>query len=318
MLCPLCKKETKKRLSDKIRSGEDRSVCLCPVCELGILDDRRSQKELQTYYQQQYRQDYKPSLKTESNPEDLFNSYVDFQQERIDLVKPYLGKDKRLLEIGCSAGMFLYHISGKVKEIVGMDFDVASAQFAEKKCCCQICTEPLSKSPLKEKSFDIICAFQVLEHVKDPVAFLREVGKYLKDDGILFVEVPNLHDVLLSTYDLKFHKQFYFHAAHLYYFSKKSFSLALEQAGFSGDFHFLQDYNLTNHFNWISCDSPQSNCRPGLSLPKFPLRSGVNEKVAQELNGFLRRVDEEYKAMLARLELSSNLAFLGKKVRNEA
>lgn len=313
MNCPLCKKETNKVLTKKLRKGEERLVYHCQSCDLGILDEQKSAVELKEYYKKTYRREYKPDLSQRTDAQALFESYVDFQQDRLRLVAPYLGKEKRLLEIGCSVGMFLYHVKDKVKEAVGMDFDQRSAEFAAKKCNCQVYTKPILETPLKEESFDVICVFQVLEHVKDPLEFLLQIKKYLKNDGVLHLEVPNLKDILVSTYNLPYHQQFYFHAAHLYYFTTKSLLVLLSKAGFAGKIHFSQDYNIVNHFHWLLNDQPQKNCLPGLSKPEFSLQANVDLKTKDSLNSFLAKIDREYKQLLEKLELASNIAFVGKK-----
>jgi 2-polyprenyl-3-methyl-5-hydroxy-6-metoxy-1,4-benzoquinol methylase len=300
-------------MADKLRSGEARRIFFCPDCEIGILDNKQNEEELKQYYRKHYRKEYKPALAQKTNSKKLFDSYVNFQQNRLKLIQPYLKKGKRLLEIGCSAGMFLYNVRDKVSEAVGMDFDLDSAAFARKKCGCEIYSDKLTETPLKEKSFDIICAFQVLEHVKSPVEFLSEVKKYLKDDGILFLEVPNVQDALISTYKLDYHFQFYFHSAHLYYYSRKALNLILKKAGFKGKFYFTQDYNVINHFNWIINDKPQGDCMPGLSNPVFPLRKNVHDSRRKKIEAFIGRMDREYKDLLSKLQLTSNIAFIGKK-----
>ena len=42
------------------------------------------------------------------------------------------------------------------------------------------------------KKFDIITAFDVIEHVLDPLNFLRKLKKKLKKNGIIFVYTPNI------------------------------------------------------------------------------------------------------------------------------
>jgi 2-polyprenyl-3-methyl-5-hydroxy-6-metoxy-1,4-benzoquinol methylase len=311
MICPLCNKETNDILTNKLRKGEELKVYHCRCCDLGFLNDPRTEDEIKAYYKKQYRKEYSPKINAETDAEELFNIYSGFQQERLSLIGPYLGKDKRLLEIGCSAGMFLYHVKEKVKEVVGLDFDKSSAEYTMQKCQCKVYTSELANTPLKKESFDIICAFQVLEHVKSPLEFLLQVKEYLKVDGILYLEVPNLHDVLVSTFDLPYHHQFYFHAAHLLYFSRKSLRGLLAKAGYTGEFHFIQDYNIVNHFNWILNDRPQADCLPGLSRPQFPFRANVNPKIKESMNNFLYKTDMAYKALLAKLELTANLAFIG-------
>lgn len=313
MICPLCNNEADIILTSKLRKGENRNVYYCNECDLGLLDDSMTEEELKAYYQESYREDYKPNLKDETSPEDLFNTYVNFQHDRLRLITPYLDKTKRLLEIGCSAGMFLYHVKDKLKEVVGIDFDINATRYASSICECEVYTEELGNTPLEENSFDIICAFQVLEHVKLPFNFLSQIKKYLKNDGVLYIEVPNLHDVLVSTYNLPHHYQFFFHSAHLYYFSKRSLTKLFNKVGFVGEFFYTQDYNIVNHFNWLLNDRPQSDCIPGLSTPKFIIRDEVKDEVKDQLNSFIVRLDKEYKELLSKLELTSNISFIGHK-----
>lgn len=313
MRCPVCRKDTARVMARKLRSGEERKIFFCPACEVGILDNKQNEEELRRYYSGKYRKEYKPTLAGATNAKKLFESYAGFQQNRLRLIKPYLKKGKRLLEIGCSAGMFLYNVKDKVSEAVGMDFDLDSAAYARKKCGCAVYSDRLPETPLKEKYFDIICAFQVLEHVKNPVEFLSEVKKYLKDDGILFIEVPNVYDALISTYKLDFHYQFYFHSAHLYYYSRKTLEKMLKKAGFNGKFYFTQDYNVVNHFNWLINDRPQGDCMPGLSKAALPLRKGIPAARKKALEAFIEKTDREYKDLLSKLQITSNIAFIGKK-----
>lgn len=312
--CPLCGKSTPLIVSDKLRKGESRKVHYCRSCDLGFLDNKESAAEIKAYYRSNYRKEYKPDIQAKTDAENLFKTYAPFQVGRLDLIRPYLKKDTRLLEIGCSAGMFLWHVKKMVKEVVGIDFDAASAAYAAKKCGCTVYTTEIASTPLEKKSFDVICMFQTLEHVKDPLKFLDEVAEYLKPEGILYVEVPNLKDILVSSYDLPYHAQFYYHSAHLYYFTLKSLSKLLAKAGFKGKFSFSQDYNLINHFNWVLNDAPQKSCLGGLSEPEFCFKYGVSARVKRRLNDFLVESDLAYKRLLSELGLASNLAFIGKRV----
>ena len=135
--------------------------------------------------------------------------------------------------------------------------------------------------------------------------------EYLKDNGVLYIEVPNLHDVLVSIYDLPNHKNFYYHSAHLYYFSKKSLNILFEKAGFEGHLYFMQDYSILNHFHWILNDMPQSSCMQGLCTPEFPFQKRVTDDIKSRMNTLLRRFNEEYKQLLTDLEITSNISFVG-------
>ncbi len=313
MKCPLCNKNTSFVIANRLRMGEKRNVYYCKECELGVLDDKRSEAELKKFYEKTYRKKFKPKLDKVSTPEELFNIYSNFQEDRIKLIKKFLTKKMRLLDIGCSAGMFLFHIKKYVKEVVGIDYDSKSAHFASEKCSCKVFDVDIEDADLDDKMFDVICLFQVLEHVKDPYHFIKRIMKYLRPSGIIYIEVPNLYDALLHAYDLPNHQNFYFHVAHLWYFTEKSLNTLMSKAGFNGQIFFTQDYNVLNHMHWISVDAPQGDYLPGLSLPKFCLRKNLESYKKKELNAFIQRMNVEYKEMLARLKITSNISFIGRK-----
>jgi 2-polyprenyl-3-methyl-5-hydroxy-6-metoxy-1,4-benzoquinol methylase len=271
-----------------------------------------TEEELRAFYRRQYRKKFKPALhKPSQGPGELFNIYSRFQAGRVALIKKYLTKKTRLLEIGCSAGMFLSQVKPFVKEITGIDYDRASARFAARKCNCKTYDVGVSEAGFLAHQFDVICLFQVLEHVRDPLAFLGDIKKYLTPGGRIFVEVPNLEDSLIAAYDLPNHYNFYYHAAHLWYFTRKSFLSLMKKSGFTGEVYFSQDYNFLNHMHWLSADGPQADCIAGLAEPRLPLRAGLAGCKKKALQGFISRVNGEYKELLSRLELTSNMSFIG-------
>jgi hypothetical protein len=50
-------------------------------------------------------------------------------------------------------------------------------------------------SHLSPLSFDVVTIWDVLEHVPNPVEFLRLAGCFVKPEGFLFANVPNLDSV---------------------------------------------------------------------------------------------------------------------------
>jgi SAM-dependent methyltransferase len=293
MKCFLCKKDVNTILTNTLRDGSKRNVYFCEKCDLGILDNQKTQKEIRTYYKHIYRTD---------SPEKLFADFFPFQHDRLRLLKPYLNSNIKLLEVGCSAGMFLNHVKGKVKEIVGLDYDTKSAKFTEEICHCKVLS---SEYKLPKNYFDVICIFQTLEHVYNPYEYLSIILKSLKPNGIIYIEVPNLYDSLVSSYNIPTHAKFFFHQAHLWYFSKKSLLLLMNKLGFKGKVKFIQDYNLLNHLAWANTGMLQDyiagRAQPHLSLKK-------NE----ELNSFFVKIDKQYKQLLSKLKITSNIHFIGR------
>lgn len=100
-------------------------------------------------------------------------------------------ENAKLLEIGCGSGKFLDRISQITKNVVGIELNSVAANQARKKGF-DVQTK-LVEDYCKEKSstFDMVCAFQVLEHVADVNLFIDSSLKLLKPNGKLVFSVPN-------------------------------------------------------------------------------------------------------------------------------
>lgn len=311
MKCYLCGNEDMTILTNKIRSGPGK-VFYCEKCQLGILDDRHKIKK-RDFYDNEYRKKFGPELNKTSEYSEIFDAYVNYQEQRVATVLPLVNKNSRLLEVGCSTGHFLYHIKKHVKEVIGVDYDSNAATYAHERCNCVTYGMDLLDTPLEEGSFDIICAIQTMEHVEDPLSFIAALKRYLKPDGWLYIEVPNLLDPLLSLYKNKEYHDFYFHEAHAYYFSPKSLMALMEKATLRGKIHYMQDYNIMNHIHWLLTHRPQPDCHAGLGVARLPSLDNADDRIRTELDEFMVNVDRRYKSILASHGYTDNMAFIGKK-----
>lgn len=101
---------------------------------------------------------------------------------------------QRVLDLGCGSGYGTNLLSQDASWAVGADisseavnyaseiYSAPNAVFVVSDACC------LSFKP---ETFDIICAFEVIEHVEDQRGFLREAKRLLRSQGVLIVSTPN-------------------------------------------------------------------------------------------------------------------------------
>ena len=314
MICIICGKNTGKILTDKLRGGKQRKVYYCPICKLGMLENKQSSKGLRQYYDKTYRKQHKPVLAKVLSPKEIFDIESPLQRYRLELIKPRLKKTMRILEVGCSAGMFLAAVKPYVKTAYGIDYDSRSARFAAAKTGFPVYTSDVETTWIPEKSLDMICMFHTLEHVQNPAELLKKLSRYLKPGGLFFIEVPNLDDALLSAYGLKnYYENHWFHEAHLWYFSPKSLSRLLKKIGFASKIHFYQDYNFLNHMHWLAADKPQATASIGRGAPRLPLRASLDRSKAQALNQFIAKANKAYKQILEQQGLAANMLLIAKK-----
>jgi len=86
--------------------------------------------------------------------------------------------------------------------IAGTHFiDMSASAIQRLNACGGIAvTGELGVLPFGDRAFDLVCAFDVIEHVEDDRRVFGEVSRVLKDDGVLIVSVP-LHRNLWTEFD---------------------------------------------------------------------------------------------------------------------
>lgn len=309
--CYLCGKNNFSVIRTKVRYSIPRKVFKCRYCGLVFLDPQR--KSLKDFYNKDYRKLYTPVLNKACSSEEIFNIYLPYQNERIMRFRRLLNKKSRVLEIGCSAGHFLYAMKKHVKECVGIEVNVENADFARKKCKVKIFSHPLEDTGLPKEYFDAIFLFETLEHLEDPLGMLRVAAEYLKPSGHICIQVPNVNDALLSTYKIKGYADFYYREPHLFYFSPLTIRSLAYKAGYKGKIIMSQEYNLANHIHWKITGNPMASVLEGIVTPELITDKGADKKIRNELNLWFAKADKEYKKILSKYNIAQSVIFIGKK-----
>jgi SAM-dependent methyltransferase len=100
-----------------------------------------------------------------------------------------------LLDIGCGSGSFLRLAKSRGYQVTGIDVSKAAIKLAKEKFgLCDVydlSAEELLSRKSWERRFDIICLFDVLEHLENPVGVLSGLKKLLKPNGYVVCTVPS-------------------------------------------------------------------------------------------------------------------------------
>jgi 2-polyprenyl-3-methyl-5-hydroxy-6-metoxy-1,4-benzoquinol methylase len=104
-----------------------------------------------------------------------------------ELSRPVTGA--RMLEVGCAYGLFLGAARERGYDVTGVELSQNASDHAREKLGLRVHTSQLADAPVTGP-FDIICAWDTIEHVPDPVAFWRAVRKLLADDGVVVFSTP--------------------------------------------------------------------------------------------------------------------------------
>lgn len=311
--CPLCHAQTDRVLSTKLRRGTG-IVFYCPDCVHGFLAENQT-PDAKAYYAEGYRQEYSHNAEAAAtNAREIFDAYKNHQQDRLKEIVPHLSAGTELLEVGASSGQFLVNIKDRVARVDAIELDKACCAFLSTELGIDADSEFLRESKFADRKYDVVCAFQVLEHVENPVVFLRELLQSAKKGATMFIEVPNLNDPLLSVWNVEAYQKFFYHSAHLHYFTEASLKKAALLAGFAAEqiaVSFTQDYNLLNHLNWITNNAPQATCNVGLSEVALV---GADDEMSAWLSGRMKALNEEYVARLVKAKATSNMMMVIKNV----
>ncbi len=107
-----------------------------------------------------------------------------------------LCKDKVVLDAACGEGYGTYLLSKwGAKKAVGVDISESAVAHAQEvfggeklEFFCNT-VEKLAMFP--NNSFDMVVSFETIEHIQDPIAFLKEIKRIVKPDGIVVISCPN-------------------------------------------------------------------------------------------------------------------------------
>jgi SAM-dependent methyltransferase len=99
---------------------------------------------------------------------------------------------QRVLDVGCGAGAFLDLAREAGLHTHGLELNAqAAAVVAGKGHQVHTCRMNDFGESAKGESFDLVTAFEVVEHVPDPVKFLSEAARLVRPNGYLAISVPN-------------------------------------------------------------------------------------------------------------------------------
>lgn len=127
MKCYLCGSSNLTVLRTRLRHDIKRNVLKC--CDCGIVYLEPKKENLANLYTEDYRKLYTPVIGKTLNSRETFEMYLPFQYSRIDRIKDRLSPNMRTLDIGCSAGHFLYVLKDYVQECIGIEFNKENAEF---------------------------------------------------------------------------------------------------------------------------------------------------------------------------------------------
>jgi SAM-dependent methyltransferase len=227
MPCRICAGHELQVIATQGRNFQTLTTVICTGCGLIHSYPIPSKQELDEYYSKQYRSEYKGAY-TPKRKHIL--RYSRGAKERLNKLLAFVGKDKKLLDVGSGSGEFVYGALLAGFDVAGLEPHAGYSDYTRTTFGVPIITAPLEKAQIAPESYDVITLNHVLEHLQDPLASLSYLNGWLKMGGVLVVEVPDIEHTQHSPVNR-------FHFAHIYNFNHDTLKAMLEKSGFTIDAH---------------------------------------------------------------------------------
>ncbi len=196
-----------RRIPDKIHY----QIVRCKKCGLVYSNPILENKKIEKLY--------KKSTYTYGHYEsDLSETYKKYLAPFLPLIQT----KNTFLEIGCGNGFFLKQAKKlKFKNIFGVEPGIETVKMADKKIKKNIIIDIFKKGQFRKESVDLICLFQVLDHIPNPNELLAECYKILSPGGgVLCIN----HNVESYSAKILKDKSPIFDIEHTYLYNKSTLS----------------------------------------------------------------------------------------------
>jgi SAM-dependent methyltransferase len=221
--CVICHVTDVRRLFPAAR-GPARAFPLvrCDRCGLVFEEFARSEEDLEEAQRDAYGQ-----------PQRRFISPVElgvrlFCRSRVRLAHRLLPHSGRVLDVGCGRGLFLRMLEQRGHRVRGTELSAATAANADP--AIPVDVGELRPGRYEPRSFDLICMWHVLEHMRRPDLALQAASEALVPGGALLIAVPNF-----DSLQARLGGELWFHLdlpRHIFHFTPETLRRLLQDSGF--------------------------------------------------------------------------------------
>jgi len=134
-----------------------------------------------------------------------------------------LPADARILDAGCGSGRFMVELA-QLGTVTGVELSDTSVALARERQLGEVIAGSVLEMPFADGSFDLAVSLDVIEHLEDDLAALRELRRTVAPGGALLITVPAYQWLWSGHDEINHHHRRY---------TRRSLQLVAEQAGWS-------------------------------------------------------------------------------------
>jgi SAM-dependent methyltransferase len=214
VFCDCCGSDTTRLIC---RRPDGLRVVECLRCGLAYLNPRPGRQAISRLYGRDYF--FKSGRVTARIGCDCYDvpAAVPLGFPQLDVLERFCQLRKsRLLEVGCATGALLAEAHRRGAHVVGLDLSEYVVEIARRNTGLEVRAGSLESAGGTIGTFDVVLAFEVIEHVPSPRSFLSHVANAVRSGGIVMLSTPNYRCARrFGANWLGFHASF----QHLYFFS---------------------------------------------------------------------------------------------------
>ena len=114
------------------------------------------------------------------------------QERRLTLIRQFVDLDgKAVLDIGCGLGTYVRRLRDFASTVYGMDVDAPRVEEGARRGTDNLLVAAGEHVPLADARLDVVILNEVIEHVTDDAATLREAVRVLQPGGTVIIYAPN-------------------------------------------------------------------------------------------------------------------------------
>lgn len=203
----------------------------CPKCGLVFVSPRPDANELYALYGETYFHNndsgvvgYTNYLKDENNIRKTF-------AVRIKHLQQWAKPGGKALDVGCAAGFFLAEAQARGWQVQGLDVSTFAVNYTKERFGVDVRQGSFTELDYPTDHFDLITMWDVIEHVPDPKSYIQKAAGLLHSGGVIALATPDV-DSLPAKITGKRWVGYKLSEEHVYYFSIKTLSRMLNEAGF--------------------------------------------------------------------------------------
>ena len=262
----------------------NKKILECQNCHLMVVSPFPSRDELNDIYNENY---FNNTKLLEPNTSGIYG-YVDYVSERInkqygykiicEKINKYLIDEMnspKILDFGCGLGHFIDVAFDYGYSTNGVEFNQYAIDYINNRYRYHV--ESFDDFNWADNKFDVITAFDVIEHLREPLNIINKFNAALNTNGLLIISTTDSKSLVSRIIGQKL-EDFRRLGEHIYFFSRKNLSDILIKHGFN----ILEikshghTFELAHLINRIQAPFPLFGLLLSSVLRPFPLLQKMN------------------------------------------